>query len=525
MKQTHSISKSDQFKTLTREQGMSVISPAKTQKVVARAGSGKTKLAMGYAYARPKARGLYLAFGKPTQMEAAVKLRALGVNTEARTSHSLAWSGFGAKFDEANKLAPAMRTGVTADLLGINWAMAKAVNATVVNYMSSADKELSEKHLPQDTEFPILKYASGAVMDQSLAFWNRLIDLNDTAAKVTPDVYLKQWANSDPKLNYDFIVFDECQDANPLSAHLVNSQEQCTRLYIGDPHQAIYGFRGAVNLMDELHAEETHTLTASFRFGKNIGVLASTFLRHWKGEKLPLKGLGAGGNPTKGDQRAYLSRTVAGLIAKGFELHEKGHKLHWVKGFEDYRIKPILEAYSLYKGKGNTEFQDPVLKLMKSWTELGDYVETTGDPEAGAVYRLVEKHGDAIPHIVETLKREQLSDAKDAPYVLTTAHKSKGLEWPLVCLIDDFFSFKDSSDSTKWLHPSRIDAQEANLMYVALTRAKKAIAPCPEIVEWFRQQPDTKDIFPAPKAMPAPSPAAAPVVTAPAEQSALVPQL
>lgn len=511
MKQTHSVSKIPQFSTLTREQGGVVVSQGKNLAVVARAGSGKTKVAMAYTAARPKARGLYLAFGKPTQLEASSRLRTLGVNTEARTSHSLAWDGFGAKLKAACKLPPtgSLRTGTTAQLLGTNWAIAKAVNETLKNYMCSADKVMSDKHLPDERDCPIVRAAAGAVMDNASAFWARLTDLNDQEAQAVPDVYIKQWANSDPMLNYDFILFDECQDANPLISHLVDQQNHCSRLYIGDPHQAIYGFRGAVDAMSGLKVDETHNLTASFRFAHNIGVLASTFLKHWKQEPLPLRGLGAGGRVVPGDQQAYLARTVAGLIGKGFELHMKGQKLHWVKGFEDYRIAPIQEAYRLYKGESSGSFQDPVLKLMKSWGELEDYVEVTGDAEAGSVFKLIEQYKDEIPNIIDTLKREQVRDSKNAPFVLTTAHKAKGLEWPVVRLINDFFSFKDPSDGTKWQHPSRIDSQEANLMYVTLTRAMKAVAPTTEMVEWFRQQPDTQHLFPKPpeKVAPAPAPA------------------
>lgn len=512
MKQTHSIIKIPQFSTLTREQGGVVVSQAKNIKVVARAGSGKTKLAMAYAAARPKARGLYLAFGKPTQFEASTRLRTLGVNTEARTGHSLAWAGFGSKLDAACKLTSngSLRTGITANLLGVNWPVAKAVNETIRKYMCGADKEISDKHLPDERDFPIVRTAAGAIMDNAGTFWKRLTDLDDQEAKAVPDVYIKQWINSDPVLNYDFILFDECQDANPLMSHLVEQQNHCSRLYIGDPHQSIYGFRGAVDAMSTLSVDETHTLTASFRFPKNIGLLASTFLQHWKGEKVPLRGLGAGGRIVPGDQQAYLARTVAGLIGKGFELHSKGHKLHWVKGFEDYRVAPIMEAYRLYKGESSANFQDPVLKLMRSWGELEDYVEVTGDADAGSVFRLVQQYRDEIPNIIETLKREQLRSSDGAPFVLTTAHKAKGLEWPVVRMINDFFSFKDRSDGTKWLTPERIDPQEANLAYVTLTRAMKAVGPTPELIEWFRQQPDTQHLFPKPAETAAPAPAPAP---------------
>lgn len=501
MKQTHSIGKLPQFCTLTREQGAAAVSPVKNAIVIAPAGSGKTKVAMAYAAARPNARGLYLAYGKPTQMEADRRLRDLKVATVAKTTHSLAWPSYGAALDRADKLqrgGGSLRTGVTAELLKMNWPLAKAVNETVKNYMCSPDKKLTDKHLPDDRDFPIVKFSSAAIMDGAQRYWTRLTDLNDQEAKAMPDVYLKQWVNADPKLDYDFIIGDEWQDANPLTALMISQQTHCSRIYIGDRHQSIYGFRGATDALTGLQTDKTHLLTASFRFGPKIATLASTFLKHWKGEQTAIRGLGVGGRIERNDQQAYLSRTVAGLIGKGFELHNKGQKLHWVKGFEDYRVAPILEAFRLYKGESSANFQDPVLKLMTSWTQLADYVEATGDGEAGPVFRLVEQYGDEIPNIIETLKREQLRDGASAPLVLTTAHRSKGLEYPVVRLINDFFSFKDSADTSKWLHPRRIDPQEANLMYVALTRAMKAVAPTTEMIEWFRQQADTHSMFPVP---------------------------
>lgn len=504
MKQTHSISKIPEFSTLTREQGSVIIAPDRNALVVARAGSGKTKVAMAYCAARPQHRGLYIAFGKPTQIEAHDRLSKLQVKTEARTGHSLAYQSFGAALDRAGKLAgnASLRTATTAQLLKVNYGLAKAVNETVRRYMSSADATLGEQHLPSEEEFTIIRYASAQVLGNAQHMWDRLVDVKDTDTRAVPDVYLKQWVNSAPKLDYDFILFDECQDANPIMSHLVRMQDQCTRIYIGDPHQAIYGFRGAFDAMDDIQVDRTHHLTASFRFGPNIGLLASTFLKHWKGEQLPIRGLGAGGRILPTDQRAYLGRTVAGLIAKGFELHGKGNRLHWVKGFEDYRVAPILEAFRLFKGESSASFQDPVLKLMRSWSELADYVEETRDGEAGPVYKLVKQYGDEIPHIIETLKRDQVRNSHDAPIVLTTAHKSKGLEWPVVHLINDHFSMKDPQDGTKWMHPKRVDQQELNLTYVELTRARKAVAPTPEIVEWFRQQPATKHLFPEPAPRP-----------------------
>ena len=494
MKPTHSISKSPKFSNLTQEQGRAIISSASSVKVEAPAGSGKTTLMTGYAAARKEARGLYLAFGKPTQESAHAKLKALDVNTEARTQHSLAWQGFGSVLSKAGKLEQrtGLRAAVTANLLGVNYPIASAINKTLSNYMNVPDEILDARHLPDVEEFPIVKSAEGTVVEGARRLWQRMTDPSDVDAQATDDVYLKQWVLTKPVLPYDFILFDECQDANQLTAHLVNMQKHCTRVYVGDPHQAIYGFRGAVNLMDELEAEVNFALTASFRFTPNIAKLASTFLKHWKGAKTPIIGKGVGGPILKSDTTAYLARTVAGLIAKGFELQTKGAKIHWIKGFEDYRVNPILEAHSLFNGN-KMDIKDPVLKLMQSWTQFQEYVESTGDGEAGPVFRLIEAYKNDTPSIIHDLKQNQVRKESDAQVVLTTQHKSKGLEWPIVRVVDDHFSFKD--DKGTWKSPKSIDEQEANLMYVTLTRAQKAIAPSKQIIEWFRQQSETKHLF------------------------------
>jgi hypothetical protein len=508
MRPTHSISTDPRFKNITLEQGGAVISKAKTVMIVAPAGSGKTTTSMAYACARPKARGLYLAFAKPVQDEANARLRSLQVNTVSRTQHSMAHDIYGSAMRRAGKLStPGLRSATTSKHLGVNYRIASAVNETLRLFMSSPDDVMDEAHLPAFEDFPIVDRNAGAILDGARTMWSRLITLDDVEVQATDDVYLKQWVMSKPVLPYDFILLDEWQDANSLIAHLVKQQAHATRVYVGDPHQAIFGFRGAVNMMEGDYArdvESHHTLTQSFRFPKRIGTLATVFLRHWKNNTSPILGMGPGGRATADDQVAWLARTGAGLIAKGIELHAAGKKMHWIKGFDEYKVGPILQAYDLFHGN-RENITDPVLKLMQSWSHFEDYVESSGDGEARPVYKMIEKHRDEIPNIVRELREHQVADVKEAKIVLTTAHRSKGLEFPVVRLINDFFTFKDRSGS--WKKPKDIDPQEANLMYVALTRAQKGVAPTAEIAEWFRTQPETKDMFPLPPT-PVPRPAA-----------------
>ncbi|MCJ1114587.1 ATP-binding domain-containing protein, partial [Escherichia coli] len=58
---------------------------------------------------------------------------------------------------------------------------------------------------------------------------------------------------------------------------------------------------------------------------------------------------------------------------------------------------------------------------------------------------------------------------KDADITVSTAHRSKGLEWPVVILDEDF------ADITDPLMPEDERRDETNLLYVAVTRARKTL--------------------------------------------------
>lgn len=503
MKPQVSIGKMPQFSNLTNQQGRAVISHSSSVMVNAFAGTGKTSgVMLPYAAARPRARGLYLVFGKENQIKANAQLRRLQVNTEASTTHALAFPTYGNAMQKAGKLKSGLKPAITSELLGCNFAVAAAVNEAINNFTASKSVSIDESHLPSAEKRKIMETQSDVVMDGARRLWSRMIDLTD-GAPATHDTYLKQWALTKPVLEYHFILGDEWQDSNPLTIDLIGRQEHASRVYVGDRHQSIYGFRGAVNAMDEVKVEDMHFLTNSFRFTPSIGVLASTFLAHWKNEKNKIVGCAkpwdvnnaADVAERRGAQIAYLGRTVAGLIAKGFELHSKGAKISWVKGFDNYRSNSIIEAHKLFSGK-LSDITDPTLKMMPSWLALEEYVESSGDGEAGALFKLVSKYKNEIPGMVNSLRESQVtsSDPAAARYVLTTAHQAKGLEWPMVRLCGDFFSFRDREG--QWMNPKGMDSQEINLMYVCLTRAMKGISPNVEIDNWFRHQEATKHLMP-----------------------------
>ena len=81
---------------------------------------------------------------------------------------------------------------------------------------------------------------------------------------MTHDGYLKLWQLSVPNLvreyGVDCILLDEGQDLSGAMLDVFLHQ-QCARIIVGDPHQQIYQFRGAINAMDSVNPTHTFYLT------------------------------------------------------------------------------------------------------------------------------------------------------------------------------------------------------------------------------------------------------------------------
>ncbi len=83
-------------------------------------------------------------------------------------------------------------------------------------------------------------------------------------------------------------LFDEAQDADPLMLGILLKQRNTQVIYVGDAHQQIYAWRGAVNAMQQLPLPESR-LTTSFRFGEEIAFNANALLGAFN-ETVPLLG-------------------------------------------------------------------------------------------------------------------------------------------------------------------------------------------------------------------------------------------
>jgi superfamily I DNA/RNA helicase len=97
--------------------------------------------------------------------------------------------------------------------------------------------------------------------------------------------------------------------------------------------------------------------------------------------------------------------------------------------------------------------------LFSSFADLKEYADSPMGGDLKAVLKLIETYGrERLLNILESTTES----AEDASVTITTAHKSKGLEWSVVKLANDFKLPGDGSVPTQ---------EETNILYVAASRA------------------------------------------------------
>jgi superfamily I DNA/RNA helicase len=127
------------------------------------------------------------------------------------------------------------------------------------------------------------------------------------------------------------------------------------------------------------------------------------------------------------------------------------------------KLSRFVDAASLLKqGKRITDV--PELAWFNSWHDVHEYCETNDGSDIKPLVKLVDDHG------TDPLKKAlaKITPIEQADYVISTAHKAKGLEWNRVHIEDDY-QFKINGLEHK------ITDEELRLLYVACTRAKVSL--------------------------------------------------
>ena len=466
------------------------------------AGTGKTSTGVAAAHTHSDMRTLVLCFNTANAIEGKARYPA---SATVVTTHGLAYQALDA--DRRARLAPnwnvvTIKNELRAFGVREDYALASMVQGVLLDYFQSSDK-IIEPGVHGRAVFTRLNASDMSIRkagDLAKQFWAAM-QTKDTVdglkssvntVRIPHDAYLKQFSLNPTNWGYDLIIFDEAQDANPVTLGMLEQQMAAGAhlLYLGDRHQAIYDFRGAVNAMERLpKGAVTLPLTQSWRFGRDTAYVANLLLQDLKGETNSIIGLGEDRPFDESKPYTRLSRTNADLLAfavakSGNDTEETATRIEWVGGVERYRVDMLNDLYKMYSGKPMSEVSDPYLsRHFKSW---GDYLEAAKyDPEAKLMSELVGQYNDKIPVMVERMKQNQSSLEEGARYCVTTGHKSKGLEWNQVMLADDFKAPLEQAEA--WLSNSTKAAfpeAEVNLLYVMATRARHALKENHELEDW-----------------------------------------
>uniref|UniRef100_A0A3B4GBP1 F-box DNA helicase 1 n=1 Tax=Pundamilia nyererei TaxID=303518 RepID=A0A3B4GBP1_9CICH len=424
-------------------------------KIIAFAGTGKTTTLVKYAEQRPDLRFLYVAFNNSVASEAR---RRFPRNVDCKTVHSLAYNDVGKRYKFRDKLTFNMKAFAISSVLPKGrggFTKAKVVMTTLNAFMASTDETITIRHVP-NSRVTKNNFRKDIDHDEKLLvvrdaqrIWKKMKDLNEKskdAYYMTHDGYLKLWQLQDPKPclsgAYNALFIDEAQDCTPAIMDVLLSQS-CGKILVGDPHQQIYTFRGAVNALNVVEHTHIYYLTQSFRFGAEIAYVGATILKVCKGvKKILVGGNQKGGVCDNAADRvtAILSRCNFGVFSEAVRLTDANPscRLHFI-GVTGTSF--LLSLFFLSRLDDFNCLEDGVFLLMSV----------------------------VFPLCVLAL----LPD-----FIVGTVHKSKGLEFDTVMVTDDFVKVPCSKHNLRHSPEfsfAKIPDDEWNLLYVAVTRAKTTL--------------------------------------------------
>jgi superfamily I DNA/RNA helicase len=363
--------------------------------------------------------------------------------------------------------------------------------------------EVQAKHTPYEHR-SVLAVMSGkkaardyaqAVSDAAAKVWKDMSSLQGDFP-ATHDVYLKLWALRGDYSGFDMVLFDEAQDANPVMISALQKMQDngAQIILVGDPHQSIYGWRGAVDAMSAFPDFKQAYLTESFRFGQNIADAAQLFLTA-AGETRQLKGR----NPNPGVHRdgptdsrepfpanAILCRSNAGVIFTSLNYIESGKK-PYVEGGAQEAAKLLTALRDLYHTKGGRDAKfrprHPEIALFETWEDLEQYSESreggSFKPFVGITKRMMAQ--GTMDASIHALTHGTAESRQDADVTVSTVHKAKGLEWHNVHMGADWEKvplhvehtyLDDDGDEQK---AYAVNQENYKLLYVAWTRAQSGL--------------------------------------------------
>lgn len=468
------------------------------------AGAGKTTTAM-WAVANMEGSVAVMAFNKAAAVEFEHKAAELGLHFGNRvrfgTCHSFGLSGW--RYVHKNvKCGPdavRLKQEMTAQHLGlgdkdplrtfvprlIGFAKQGALGLhgsiddvsayyDIIEHFDMAYELEDEGLIPRGIELAIkgLKYHIEIAPD--------VIDFDDMI--YMPVVSgIRMWQN-------DWIVGDEWQDANAARRALARKMLKYNgrAMFIGDRHQAIYGFTGADNDSIDTTIREFKCaelpLTVTYRCPKAVVAKAQEVVSHIVAHENAPEG---SVSEVEQDEfmkdvkaleatDAILCRKTKPLVAMAFSLIRQGVACH-VEGKDIgagliAMIKKFDRAKTLEGMLGRLDAH--VARQSEKLRAKGREGQAESLEDRAATIHVIAEKCKTVDDVKAQITSMFEDNDRQARKTLTlaTVHKSKGREWPRVFILGANLWMPGP-----WARQAWEQAQERNIEYVAITRAQQEL--------------------------------------------------
>lgn len=472
---------------------------AKNLVVRARAGTGKTTTIKEAFSVAPEETALYCVFNKKNQREA--KNAIFDPRVDIMTLHSL-----GLKFIQA--VWPGIRPDDTVErdrvtkVVGKDTAreiksqVYKLVGFAKNTLISPTMKDLIELAEERDIQCEKFEAQENGGWDRVKLAHHAMLVLEasrerDPEGRISfNDMVWLPVRQGWVRAVYNLVVVDECQDMNlpQLMMAIAACRADGRICVVGDDRQAIYHFRGAasdgMDMMRVKLAAAELGLTITYRCPKKVVALAAAIVPDYRAADSAPEGIveqavidNCMATIKIGD--AIISRSNAPLMPLCLELLRKGTPariegrdvgkalLDIVEDLNARSVPQFITKVETWRERQIHRFENTE-KLEEKAAQINDQADTLIAIAEGA-----SSVGE-IENRLRTLFQNSDDKGVMPAVVLTTVHKAKGLEWEKVVMLRDTFNRKRPASAPP-LSPEAEAArarEEANIYYVALTRAK-----------------------------------------------------
>lgn len=452
--------------------------------VEAVAGSGKTTTGVQMFNLLPSdLESAFIAFNKHS---ADTLKERLPEGANAKTYHSLGLATLNKTFNRVNVNTDKTESYLKQIAYNDKW-MFSVVKRLVSLCKGTGDLNFS----PEDLEFIALSHEIDLYEDKGIQIKDRILELVDKAlgnAYLNPEVvdfddmiWLPNVLDTVSFYQYDFLFVDEVQDTNMsqmfLASHSIHKNGMI--IGVGDRKQSIYRFRGADEtamdrLKQSLNADEL-PLSISYRCPVEIRNLVNT---KWPTIKFEVPEWAVPGTIRNIQQSGLskdlqlddmiLCRVNADLVPVCFELIRAGIKA-------TIRGRDIGKGLAALVKKSHATYTLDLIRWLDDWkdAEIQKAYKLHADGLIQFIqdkFYTLEALTDGTTLVADVIARceEMFSDEK-AGIVLSTVHRAKGLE------ADRVFILRPDLIPHPAAKSAEDQAQESNLEYVAVTRAKKEL--------------------------------------------------